>query len=645
MTDRENELDAPAAVVGDNDAGAVLFPGAPDEPASSVSAEGDESLPLVQPPMPGDANVSPDGTRIAFLQRDVAGVLALWLCPLDGGEPKQIETGIDLLDDGDAPQWSPDGAWLAVTGAHPADGRSAIFLVGVEATITRLLVDHPGVDRLPRWSPDGNAVAFVSRRFGQETINLTPVDSGGPAVQLTQGASGQDDHAFCWSTDGNRIAFLRRTVEGDQVGDHVWTITLDSGATKQITKKLAPRRTPTWNPVRQLVMHIMDDTEWRNVAVVDVDTTSAWNIASEAGDKADPCYSADGQRVVYTRYQNGFVRVCERAASSATAEAIDRGSGTARSPRFLPDKRVLYLSCPATGAPRFVVQEAKADAERFELPPVVAWSTERNLITPRHIEVETAERRVPGLFYRMDEVSGPTPAVLYLAERPDRRRAAEFDAVAQALAASGLALFAPSLRGTPGYGRKITGALKDQAAGEAEALELLAIHEALSKIEGVDWGRVAVVGSGHGGALALLFAGSRPGRVQAVAAIDPVADWDIEVDAADAEYRDWLTKTFGIRAGNRGVYALRTPSTFAGVIDVPVLIVGTDRAPAGRAQQLDELTADMRDLDVEFEHDVSHGESDWEVGLKVAQFLRRVLSAVESPVDARTEQVLDAAAV
>jgi pimeloyl-ACP methyl ester carboxylesterase len=235
--------------------------------------------------------------------------------------------------------------------------------------------------------------------------------------------------------------------------------------------------------------------------------------------------------------------------------------------------------------------------------------------------------------------------VLYLADRPDQRRVASFDPFAQALAASGLTVFAPSLPGSTGYGKKIANALKDRVITEAEVLDLLGIREALKKVDGVDWGRVAVAGRGHGGTLALLLAGSRPGQIQAVVAIDPIADWDTEFDHADPAEREWLARTFGIPATSRGIYAMRTPSTFVGVIEAPVLIVGTDRAPAGRALQLDELTADMHELELSFEHEVSHGETDWELGLKAAAFLRRSLTAAVSPLDARAEQVLDATAI
>jgi dipeptidyl aminopeptidase/acylaminoacyl peptidase len=306
---------------------------------------------------------------------------------------------------------------------------------------------------------------------------------------------------------------------------------------------------------------------------------------------------------------------------------IDPGDGTVRSPRF-------------------IVQEPKADAERTELPIAVAWSANRTLVTPRHAEVELNGRKVGGLVYRPIEISGLAPIVVYLGERPETARTAGFDAFAQSLVASGLAVFAPTLPGTPGYGKKITNALKEGTVGEAEVDDLLALHAALEQFEGIDYGRVAVIGRGYGATLALLFAGSRPGHVQAVAAIDPITDWDTEFDNADAGFRAWLGTTYGIPALARGVYALRTPSTFAGVIDAPLLLIGTDDAPVGRADQLEELLSDLADLEVtSFEHETAHGASDWELGQTVASFLRRSLTAAASPVDARVEQALEAAAI
>ncbi|MGI8475033.1 MAG: S9 family peptidase [Thermomicrobiales bacterium] len=619
----------------------------PEEPDAPAAPEGDDAPtgPVVFPAEPGPHAVSPDSASFAYIQRAGSGRLGLWISPVDGGGPHRLDTPVEFLDESAEPQWSPDGIWLAVTGAHPADGRSAVWIVNAELGDARLLVDHPGADHSPRWSPDGSTIAFISGRDGRDTLCAAPADGIGPAFHLTYASVGQDDHDPVWASGGSRIAFARKAAEAEQTGDHIWTVTLATGEAKQITKRLAARRSLTWAPDRALIMHIAEDGDWENVAVVNPDNAAGWNIASEYNDKASPRWSADGARVTYTRTKDGFVRCCERGTSSASAETIDPGDGVAKHPRFLADKRVLYAFTPATGPTRFIAQAATADAERTELPTAVPAAPVRALVAPTPIEFDVNGRKLGGLSYRMSELSGPVPAVVYLGDDPERPLHAAFDAVAQALAAAGLAVYVPSLPGTPGYGKKIANGLKETAGTEAEAADLLGILEIIRSAEGVDKHRLAVAGTGHGGALALTLAGSRPGQVQAVAAIDPVADWDTEFDNAGAERRRWLVDNLGVPAASRGAYTLRTPSTFVGVIDAPILLVGTDRAPNRRTEQIDLLTADMRELDMHFEHEVATLETDWETGARVAAFLRRTLAAVVPPADPRMDDALAPEAV
>src|SRR5687767_12662719 len=124
MTERESnvmEADAPVAGAEPVEPNAN---GAAAQPVAAATPE--ETNAFLSPPEPGPANPSPDGATLAYLQADAGGALSLWLGPLDGGEPRALATAVDLLPDEDGPQWSPDGATLAVAGAHPDDGRSAI---------------------------------------------------------------------------------------------------------------------------------------------------------------------------------------------------------------------------------------------------------------------------------------------------------------------------------------------------------------------------------------------------------------------------------------------------------------------------------------------------------------------------------------
>lgn len=66
-------------------------------------------------------------------------------------------------------------------------------------------------DRMPRWSPSGKSIAFVSDRFkpGESSaIYLLPVHEGGEAVPLTPAENKRKIERIDWAPDGESIAFL-----------------------------------------------------------------------------------------------------------------------------------------------------------------------------------------------------------------------------------------------------------------------------------------------------------------------------------------------------------------------------------------------------------------------------------------------------
>ncbi|HET7094356.1 MAG TPA: hypothetical protein VFI22_12780, partial [Thermomicrobiales bacterium] len=69
----------------------------------------------------GDPRLSPDGTRVAYvvtrLDREADDYRsAVWLAPLDGGEPAQLTSGVARDSE---PRWSPDGSRLAFVSNRP----------------------------------------------------------------------------------------------------------------------------------------------------------------------------------------------------------------------------------------------------------------------------------------------------------------------------------------------------------------------------------------------------------------------------------------------------------------------------------------------------------------------------------------------
>jgi TolB protein len=68
-----------------------------------------------------------------------------------------------------------------------------------------ILTDQSSNSQLPRWSPDGQHIAFLSDRGGYWAVHVMSADGSEPQ-QVSRDTLGLSD--LVWSPDGQRIAFL-----------------------------------------------------------------------------------------------------------------------------------------------------------------------------------------------------------------------------------------------------------------------------------------------------------------------------------------------------------------------------------------------------------------------------------------------------
>lgn len=123
---------------------------------------------------------APDGRNLLFAGL-ADGQWDVYRLPIAGGipaDPVRIEnlTGTPDLDEG-RPALSPDGRMLAFDFHRGADHDDIAVLDLVSGRRTRL-TDHPAVDRLPTFSPDGKALYFRSERTGRSQIHRVAVGGG-----------------------------------------------------------------------------------------------------------------------------------------------------------------------------------------------------------------------------------------------------------------------------------------------------------------------------------------------------------------------------------------------------------------------------------------------------------------------------------
>lgn len=137
--------------------------------------------------------------------------------------PDAIETYRNV---GDA-QIHPDGSRIAfvvgdLTHARGKNARSNIYLASAQGNNVLQFTFAEACEMHPRWSPDGKTLAFVSDRSRVDDFQIYLIAAeGGEAAPLTKGAPVQapyrDVSMFEWSPDGTRIAFLQKDAEEEIV--------------------------------------------------------------------------------------------------------------------------------------------------------------------------------------------------------------------------------------------------------------------------------------------------------------------------------------------------------------------------------------------------------------------------------------------
>jgi dipeptidyl aminopeptidase/acylaminoacyl peptidase len=120
---------------------------------------------------------SPDGKFVAYLSRDAAGgpppiankvgsnppATRLWVQPLPTGTPRALTPADQFVD---SFAWAPDGKEIAYSFTpfvgFLAPYSSKIFAIAIEGGATRPVIDRPGMNVSPQFSPDGKRLAFVT---------------------------------------------------------------------------------------------------------------------------------------------------------------------------------------------------------------------------------------------------------------------------------------------------------------------------------------------------------------------------------------------------------------------------------------------------------------------------------------------------
>jgi dipeptidyl aminopeptidase/acylaminoacyl peptidase len=193
----------------------------------------------------GDPQVSPDGSRIAFVRVTVNDKkdgynTAIWTVTTASGETRQLTNGPRDT----TPRWSPDGKYLVFVRAPEREGRTEpgqLFMLGMMGGEPFQFTTLPRGAGGPQWSPDGKYIAFNNSATEEELKKAAAKDAPKPTPSPTASPSPAERESD--------VRVINRAVyRANNTGyldykhpNHIWVVTAPKTADEKVTPKQLTR--------------------------------------------------------------------------------------------------------------------------------------------------------------------------------------------------------------------------------------------------------------------------------------------------------------------------------------------------------------------------------------------------------------------
>lgn len=454
---------------------------------------------------------APDGGQLAFVS-DLNGSPQVWRMPTSGGFPRAVTAFDEQVE---SVAWSPAGDWLAVESAPGGGMNTQIDILrpgGGERR--RLTAGGLSNNWLGCWTKAGRHLLFSSNVDQPDAMDCYRIEiATGRAERLTRGVGTALVEDV--SADGEDVLLKRVMYRGD---NDVYLVNANGAGEKLLTEHAPPARFDNARFAHEgrAVFFVtdrdrdracfcrlsLDGSGQRSVLRARADADLDELALARSGDMAALVWNIAGRcELELINPRNG-----------ESLDAVDLPGEIAHSPRFSPDGAALSLCLSGARLPQdiWILDIDSMKLRQLTYSPHVGVDL-AGLAPGQLLRYEAHDGlALSGWYYAPVGIAPPHPTVLSFHGGPEGQEQPLFRYDYQALLAQGIAVFAPNVRGSSGFGKRFVnldnGALRVNAIRDIESSASCVIERGIAKS-----GRLGIMGGSYGGYMTMAGLTEFPG--------------------------------------------------------------------------------------------------------------------------------------
>lgn len=254
------------------------------------------------------------------------------------------------------PAWSPNGQHLAFVSTR--DGNEEIYAMRWDGSDVRRLTFEPGTDSYPSWSPDGSQLVFHANTPDSTYALFTMNADGTGRWQLTP-------HSFniepVYAAGGERVIFSSR--QGGSLD--IYLLSLGSPESpEQLTTDPALDGFPSWTPAGGAIVFHSRRTGVHQIYTLDLASRALSQLTRGDFDNMHGHVAPNGLQIVFDTERHGNREIYVMARNGSDPRRLTFNPERDGYPRWSPDGRWIAYHSQRNGQFDIYVMAADGSQER-----------------------------------------------------------------------------------------------------------------------------------------------------------------------------------------------------------------------------------------------------------------------------------------